>query len=66
MLWSQKTQLRNCFTLTPNSLTMVDKIKKEIERRIKELENDRYINIDAQVCRVSELQYLLRFIEKIS
>ena len=45
---------------------MVDKIKKEIERRIKELENDRYINIDAQVCRVSELQYLLRFIEKIS
>lgn len=45
---------------------MVEKIKAEIERRIKELENDRYINVDAQVCRISELKYLLRFIEKLN
>ena len=45
--------------------TIIEKIRAEVERRIAELENDKYINIDAQVCRQSELKYIDRFLDTL-
>ena len=42
--------------------TIIEKIRKGIERRKAELEKDKYINTDAKVCRLSELKYFERFI----
>ena len=44
---------------------IIQAIKAEIERRIKELNKDKYISADAQVCRTRELNYLLRFISTL-
>jgi len=41
-------------------------IRAKIERRIKELYNDKYINLDAKACRVSELGFLKRFLDSLS
>jgi len=41
-------------------------IRAKIERRIKELDNDKYINLDAKACRVSELGFLKRFLDSLS
>ena len=61
-----------CMNFTTNSRNfdmtnaeLIAKIKAEIERRIEELNKDKYISIDAQVCRTSELNYLLRFLSTL-
>jgi hypothetical protein len=41
-------------------------IRAKIERRINELDKDKYINIDAKACRVNELSYLKRFLDTLS
>lgn len=41
-------------------------IRAKIERRINELDKDKYINIDAKACRVSELSSLKRFLDTLS
>ena len=46
-------------------IEIIQAIKAEIERRIKELNKDKYISVDAQVCRTSELKYLLRFLSTL-
>ena len=46
-------------------MNIVDKIRQEIERRMEELERDKYINIDAKACRHSELIFLKRFIDSL-
>lgn len=47
------------------NMELIEKIRAEIDRRVKELENDKYINIDAKVCRQSELGYLERFLDTL-
>lgn len=46
-------------------MSNIEKIRQEIERRMEELERDKYINIDAKACRHSELKFLERFIDSL-
>lgn len=46
-----------------NAQELLATIRQEIERRIKELYNDKHINLDAKACRVSELGFLKRFLD---
>lgn len=43
----------------------IARIRQKIERRINELDKDKYINIDAKACRVSELSSLKRFLDTL-
>ncbi len=47
-------------------MNKIEKIRAKIERRINELDKDKYINIDAKACRVSELSSLKRFLDTLS
>ena len=49
-----------------NAQELLPTIRQEIERRIKELDNDKYINLDAKACRVSELGFLKRFLDTLA
>ena len=44
----------------------IARVRQKIERRINELDKDKYINIDAKACRVSELSSLKRFLNTLS
>ena len=48
------------------NLVLLATIRAKIERRIKELDNDKYINIDAKACRISELNLFERFLDTLS
>jgi hypothetical protein len=43
-----------------------DKLLNYIHNRVIELDKDKFINLDAKVCRQRELRYIERFIELLT